>query len=216
MKQCQNDHPECIPYKGPIPTRLIEVKGHQVRLVHTSAWSHKPDYLTLSHCWGGLKLHSLVKSNLHAFQQAIPTDKLCQTFKDALEITRRLKHNYIWIDSLCIVQDDLEDWRCEAAKMDSVYSGSFLNIAAANAMNGHGGCFANRTKASLHTLQGANVDLPLGTSGQLVLQVPNEFTRSVEQSALAQRPWVLQERVLSPRTAWFAAQEIFCECRKRV
>lgn len=66
----------------------------------------------------------------------IPWDKLPSTFQDAITVTRRLGIAYIWIDSLCIVQDDAQDWEREAAKMALIFESAYLTIAATAAPNG--------------------------------------------------------------------------------
>jgi hypothetical protein len=83
----------------------------------------------LSHCWGEMNFLTLSRSNLEAFQAQIPQEALSQTFIDAIRISRDLGFSYLWIDSLCILQDDPNDWGRESALMSAVYGGSGLNIA---------------------------------------------------------------------------------------
>lgn len=71
---------------------------------------------------------------------------LSQTFRDAITITRQLNIRYLWIDSLCIIQDDLRDWEFESANMSSIYRSSILTIAAAATVDSVGGCFAATPK----------------------------------------------------------------------
>ncbi|TVY55546.1 hypothetical protein LCER1_G002742 [Lachnellula cervina] len=70
--------------------------------------------------------------------------RLPPSFRDAVIVTRELGIRYLWIDSLCIVQDDLDDWRKESAQMDRIYGMSFLTIIAAGASHSQGGCFVPR------------------------------------------------------------------------
>lgn len=107
------------------------------------------EYLTLSHCWGQKHFTTLTRESFHSFLCEIPTDLLTKTFKDAIAITRKLGFRYIWIDSLCIFQGDLSDWRAESALMANVYGNSTLNIAAADAPDGDTGCFFERTSFKL-------------------------------------------------------------------
>lgn len=67
-------------------------------------------------------------------------EELPTTFQHAVIITQKLDVRFLWIDSLCIVQDDPSDWEVEASKMASIYSASFLTIAAVSSFNGNGGC----------------------------------------------------------------------------
>ncbi|PMD19341.1 heterokaryon incompatibility, partial [Hyaloscypha hepaticicola] len=66
---------------------------------------------------------------------------LPKTFQDAVLITRDLGVRYLWIDSLCIIQDSDEDWEQEAARMSEVYANGYVMLAAHGSENCHGGCF---------------------------------------------------------------------------
>jgi hypothetical protein len=71
----------------------------------------------------------------------IPVAELPLTFQDAVNITRALSQHLLWIDSLCIIQDDQADWERESARMASVYQNAFLTIAATSSHDSKGGCF---------------------------------------------------------------------------
>lgn len=96
-------------------------------------------YITLSHCWGFLKIISLCKDTYASFLEAIQLGMLSQTFRDTAELVRLLGYRYLWIDSLCILQDSPEDWAYESSRMGEVYSQAILNIAATASSNGDGG-----------------------------------------------------------------------------
>lgn len=98
----------------------------------------------MSHCWGGVAFNSLTKANFSSFREIIPVSTLSKTFQNAIYIARYIGIEYIWIDSLCIIQDDLEDWRRESSLMATVYGGSHINLAASGASNGNVGCFFKR------------------------------------------------------------------------
>jgi hypothetical protein len=84
-----------------------------------------------------------------SFEKSIPEGLLPQTFEDAVSTTRALGIRYLWIDSLCIVQDDPEDWQAEALEMQNIYSGSTINIAASDAVDSNGGCFGPTENATI-------------------------------------------------------------------
>jgi hypothetical protein len=86
-----------------------------------------------------------MKANLEDRRLGIPLMELSKTFQDAVQIARSLNVAYIWIDSLCIVQDDPEDWKAEAAKMSRIYQGAMLMVAATGSASGKGGCFLKRS-----------------------------------------------------------------------
>jgi hypothetical protein len=83
------------------------------------------------------------------YSKELPWDLAPATFRDAINIARVLGIEYIWVDALCIVQDDPIEWQKEASKMESIYSGSSLTIAATDATNSSGGCFLN---ADVHSI----------------------------------------------------------------
>lgn len=124
---------------------------------------------------------------------------------------------YLWIDSLCIVQDSQDDWRRESALMNKVYRHSFCNIAAAASVNSHGGCFFPREPDSMSALftpyevlcrwKGSNV-VPY------LLTIENMWELEVEQSPLHRRGWVLQEYLLSPRSLHFTSDQVYWACQE--
>ena len=64
------------------------------------------------------------EANLKSRQISISSNEIPKTFQDAIKVTRWLGVKYLWIDSFCIVQDDVLEWQTEAAKMADIYGGS--------------------------------------------------------------------------------------------
>ncbi|OHF03688.1 heterokaryon incompatibility protein [Colletotrichum orchidophilum] len=117
------------------PTRLLDRKASggsldSVRLAITfeEPPSHNDRYATLSHCWGSAPVLELKKATCNDFREGTELSKLPKTFREAIQVTRRLGVRFLWMDSLCIFQDrdDLSDWLNEADLMHKVYSHSFL------------------------------------------------------------------------------------------
>jgi hypothetical protein len=149
----------------------------------------------------------LVKDNFTNFRTGILHSDLCKTFNDAIIAAKHLGLNYIWIDSLCIIQDDPEGWLRESAKMGSVYSGSTINIAATGAEDGTIGCFFDafwKFRIPVPTREGTEF-------WHVSLSQPSGLLNG---EPLLCRAWVFQERFLAPRTLHFAHFQIFWECRK--
>lgn len=114
--------------------------------------------------------------------------------------------DYIWIDSLCIRQGDPIDWKVESEKMAGVYSGSYCNIAAAAASNPHMRlfCQGDRWLAEPCIVRVGNSDRPI---------IRNKFwEEEMDSQPLMQRGWVVQERLLAPRTLHFSRHQVFWEC----
>jgi hypothetical protein len=168
-----------------------------------------PPYLTLSHCWGNIQLFKLKKDNIDRLFDRIPTEELCKTFLDTMVVARAFGIKYIWIDSLCIIQDDEDDWRRESALMSDVYGYSTVNIAATHARDGSAGLFVDRDlfTTTRHFTQTTNKETYELIDNGL-------YDRCVTYSPLASRGWVFQERFLARRTIHFTAEQIFCECRE--
>ena len=87
-------------------------------------------FATLSHCWGDRIPIKLLTTNVEAMKTQIHEEDLTPNFRDAVAVCRHLDLRYLWIDSLCIIQDSAEDWLHESSRMHSVYSNSALNIHA--------------------------------------------------------------------------------------
>jgi hypothetical protein len=155
----------------------------------------------------------LSKDNLSELSFGISPQQLPKTFADAVEITRKLEVQYIWIDSLCIVQDDEDDWRRESALMEHVYGGSHLNIAASSATSVHGGCWV-ATKGMQSTFR---TKVSVGDR-ELVREIRDDncYDVAVWESHLATRAWALQEKLLPPRTIHLGDRGAFWECRHKI
>ena len=138
---------------------------------------------------------------------------LPKTFRDAIYITQKLGVKYLWIDSLCIIQDSVEDWRQEAATMGRVYQNALCNIAATAASDSSVGCFLDRNPL---LAQVCRVDLTweLPLRGSYYCLDGSLWPRSIGEAPLNRRGWVVQERILSPRILHFGAQQLFWECHE--
>ena len=93
----------------------------------------------------------MLKGRLEQYKQSIPFDILPQNFKDAIDAAKMLEVRYFWIDSLCIIQDSGDDQKVQIPDMHNIYGCSFLNIAAANSQDSHGGLFRDRDLSLLST-----------------------------------------------------------------
>ncbi|KAF1964057.1 HET-domain-containing protein, partial [Bimuria novae-zelandiae CBS 107.79] len=88
-----------------------------------------------------LKLTTATERSLRS---GITIEELPPTFRDAINIVRRIGYRYIWIDSLCIFQDSLDDWTHESRKIGHIYRGSICTIAALASASTKPRCFAAR------------------------------------------------------------------------
>lgn len=143
--------------------------------------------------------------------EGIEISRVPKSFRDALKVVAKLKVRYLWIDSLCIIQDSTEDWQCEASLMSSVYTNSWCNIAATKALDGRDGCFAERTllDVSQCVVEAKWNSHPSQTYVCWNLDI---WDSAVDNQRLLQRAWVTQEMVLSPRVLHFSEHQMFWEC----
>ncbi|KAI9779871.1 MAG: hypothetical protein M1839_007184 [Geoglossum umbratile] len=139
LRVCDGCHEHAGSYVGKLPTRLIDVGHHdsnRVRLRVTNGEAHGI-YIALSHRWES-DTPTTTKANLDDRRNGIKLDNLPQIYQDVIRVTRKLGARFIWIDSLCIVQDDITDWYFESEKTDEVYASAYCTIAASSANEVHG------------------------------------------------------------------------------
>jgi hypothetical protein len=208
------------------PSRLVDLdafgdRSADVKLVSNDG-THKK-YVTLSYCWGNSRTFTTTSRSLRLRSTRINFSTLPKTFQDAVQITRRLQVRYLWIDALCIVQDDRLDWQRESAKMGAVYSMSFLTIAADSGVDCNSGCFNAASSSQELAFENAPFCLTTltvdGNESHLFLWDPSRGTRrptppEIDGSPLASRGWVCQERILSPRILHYTKSQLFWECRQ--
>ena len=217
LQECERRHPKCHLEKGsavnlPLPTRLLEIQQvNKVRLVFGKNILANRKYVTLSHCWGKGHRVGLRQNTIRSFEGGIPTNTLSKTFQDAVKITNQLGVRYLWVDSLCIIQDDLQDLAHEITIIDRIYQGSYCNIAATQASDSEGSCFAQRDLMDVRPCKIRSTwnSEPAKT---LYCWAPSFWDQSIEESKLISRGWVLQERVLATRVIHFAHDQMFWEC----
>jgi hypothetical protein len=116
----QHESPQCR-HNGEedLPTRLIDVEPFEPRIKMTRGT--KGTYIALSHCWGGHSHFTAKTSNVDEIMAGMAMECLPVNFRDAIIITRRLGFQYLWIDSLCILQDSKADWALESKDMGKIY-----------------------------------------------------------------------------------------------
>lgn len=147
--------------------------------------------------------------SLDARKKGIPFAALPKSFQHAITFVRQLGVRYLWIDSLCIIQDSEHDWAQESAKMASVYANSILTIAATRSSDSSGGCFSTVPES--------------GRTRKItgVTKEDQEFTvyvrphvRNWEKAPLPlySRAWCFQERELAPRILHFEYHELKWQC----
>jgi hypothetical protein len=229
LSECQHNHKSCLNCLDIAPpTRLVDVgpaDGSQdPRLLLTAEYLNRDQaaqpglllpYLTLSHCWGQTPADApwkTTQATLATFTTSIPIEALPKTLHDAIKITRSLGERYIWIDSLCIVQDSPDDWAKESATMGRVYSNSLCTIISSSD-GADGGCFSERNVLEI-TPAALTLKTKDGTQTNKLVILPRPPTREVlvAASPTKSRAWCLQEAALSPRIIRFTKYQTLWQC----
>ncbi|ATZ51497.1 hypothetical protein BCIN_07g01230 [Botrytis cinerea B05.10] len=229
IRMCQRTHEICnsapISDKASrcLPTRLIDVKEDPPKLILSSSAEPASSYAVLSHCWGRAPILTLTTKNLEAFQQGLPISQLSKTFRDTVDVGKRLLRDfnvrYIWIDSLCIIQDSKSDWENEAPKMSQVYGNAFCCIAATSATDGSKGLFSPRNSMVEEVIR-ININrsrypyLPSPVS--ITILNKDKWLQFIREAPLNQRGWVVQERALTKRALQFFDGEVMWKCQQRM
>ena len=137
--------PPRISNEPALPTRLIDVTTAIPRLIDSSQIPEirmkspggYPKYAALSYCWGTASDTALQLKTERASEAqrraGISTSTLTKTLGDAVSLVRALSIPYLWVDALCIVQDDISDWQRESSRMGEIYANAYVTICSLSA-----------------------------------------------------------------------------------
>ncbi|KAL2689081.1 hypothetical protein Neosp_003133 [[Neocosmospora] mangrovei] len=209
-------HEGCVPpMKSQLPTRVLDVDtnlGSIVRLQEQNTGILER-YAALSYCWGGPQPLTATKSNLQALISGFEVEKLPQTLRDAVYVTRRLGIRYLWIDALCIIQDSPENKLSEIGKMGTIYRNAVITIAAAHSRKASDGFLKVSTHYTPEYVCKMPVHLPGNPRvGTVTLAPEHSLPGATRPEALRTRGWAFQEAVLSRRLLIFSGYDLQCHC----
>ena len=222
IQDCDKKHKCCPKADADIraPTRLIDVgdkaNPDTLRLDCSTTRDRPLRYVALSHRWGSKKQHPrfcTYNHNIEHFKKGIDFQSLPKTFQDAVKVTKGLGIRFLWIDSLCIIQEDPEDWKAECQRMEDVFSAAYCTIAASCASGTTDGFLKPRPKRHCVVIDTQWCDKP---SRIYICEALDNFRSDVEQGELSKRGWVYQERALSRRTIHFTEKQVYWECGEGV
>jgi hypothetical protein len=210
LLDCLACHPHCMQVTSKLPelpSRVIEVglpnSPHNPVLRITEGRCGQ--YVALSHRWAGSRITRTLQANFQSMCQSIPWDDLTKTMQDAVTVTRFLGIQYLWIDSLCIIQDSPVDWSQQSLKMSRIYRNSIVTISADCAHDHSEGFFTS-------SFRKRKILCKATESSSWRYFADYKLTSEKHTSALEQRGWILQEELLSPRMLKFCHGEIKWEC----
>ncbi|KAJ4289051.1 hypothetical protein N0V90_011393 [Kalmusia sp. IMI 367209] len=203
-----------------MPLNFIDVQNQ--RLV--SATSDEK-YFALSYTWGRVDMFQTLKSNFDVRKQSgsLATIQFPKTIKDAMSFVLSLGERYLWVDAICLVQDDQAQMSRDVPNMDIVYGQAFATLAALGGTDANAGLAGVREgsrdpqKITTLTISDRSQDLdddPDSKEKETVRLVatPRPLYLSLKLSQWDTRGWILQEHLLSRRCLYFAPDAIYFQC----
>jgi len=165
-------------------------------------------YATLSYCWGGPQTFQLNAGSEEALTCGVSPSSLPKTLHDAVQVSWNLGIQWIWVDSLCIRQDDLEEKATEVAQMHLIYGNSFITLSATRASHCSQG-FLHQDSLPILATVGYKLPFasPCGKLGTVIL------SRDGTNSPLNERGWAFQEHLLARRVLRFTEYQLHWSCR---
>lgn len=199
------------------PMRLLRVSpqlGNHIVLEEYAAGERRPPYITMSHCWETFNEEQVLTSaNINQLKTGLAKNSLAQKFRDVVEIAQWLQVEYLWVDALCIMQDSAHDWEQQSKVMGNIYAGSLCNIAAAGDIGTNSSCFRKRPVEIVEPFCIPDPTQSSSSTETHVIGYDDFWCNSLLDAKLHSRAWVLQERLLAPRTIHFGKEQIYWECR---
>jgi hypothetical protein len=219
ITKCDSDHIHCKAshsvriMRPPIQTYLIDTLDNCLVYKDTNV-----QYLALSYVWGNAVMFKTTSSNCNALQQPGALlgiqPPLSPVVRDAIEVSRRLGKRYLWIDTLCILQDNEIQKAKLLTQMDSIYGQAFLTIVALSADSTESPLPGVRQGTRLASMASIQVSIP-STDERLpnkFLAVRPSLSTVLQNCSYHSRGWTFQESCLSRRCLIFTDHETFFHC----
>ncbi len=220
-RDCCQSHPECgnFNWSRKNPTRLIHILSDSSIQVVDARYIDFVQYIALSYCWGAESQGAMkrgvdgerrtVKANIGRRQQPFPTTDLRKTIQDVVILAKGIGVQYIWVDSVCIIQDSDVDWATEASLMARVYSNSYFTLCSLAASHADAALIRPRDAWKYPT-----VSCQLASQHLTVVGLPLDDLK--QRAPYSSRAWILQEEKLSPRILYWTPQRMYWSCMTRV
>lgn len=219
MESCHRDHPSCSSqHEQAMPKRLIAISPNNLRLLETNAEIQK--YAALSYKWGGPQRVQATNASLRSLMNGFRIEDLPYSLRDAVTVTQQLGLSYLWIDALCIIQDNESDKSTEVSRMATIYENAAVTIASSRTNSAMESFLGPRIEFngrrfdndSSHELFGFDYHCRDGQLGSIVL-MHEYMPRLFDQEPLDTRAWAFQERLLSPRIIDYCSEQTKWVCR---
>ncbi|KAF4873432.1 Ankyrin-repeat domain containing transcription coregulator asaA [Colletotrichum siamense] len=218
-------HSVCRDTYGPrgtcstLPTRVLNVGSEDREPFLFEGHGLKERYCILSYCWGLSGNATTTKNNFSHRKQGIPLESLPTLLRQAVIVARSLGYKYLWIDALCIIQDDADDWAREAAVMHELYSRADLALTSLVAADSRDSLFVSRSRETARPIP-LKIGLPKKyrhTFNEGVFEFaayPSQHHHKDEgfEGPVHQRAWTLQEYLMSTRVLYFGPGILHWDC----
>lgn len=218
LQTCLQHHPKCRIDSGKAytPTRLMEIcetddGDLKLRLVRTRSETKETAYVALSYCWGGDQALKCTQANVQALERDVPFNDLPKTLRDAVEVCRRLQVAYMWVDALCIIQDDEDSKLTEVENMAQVYKNALFTICACSASSTTEG-FLDYRSSPFQNPTTFRVPFRNESGAETSVDLVIEGRKAFEPEPLGNRGWALQEQLLSRRRLMFTRYQLYWSC----
>ncbi|KAI0110370.1 heterokaryon incompatibility protein-domain-containing protein [Nemania sp. FL0031] len=228
LKECLSSHQFCTPSPSPpsLPKRVLKIEkkgawpppGDEKVLRLCEDEVDRAHYVALSHCWGNYQPLRALLSNRQTLTEGISFSQLSAVFRDAIQVCVRMGIEYLWIDSLCIIQNDEEDWEKESAKMCDYYENAIFTISASSSKDGSVPFLRQRPEdwrpkyfryveasgraINIISQRIARVGGYLSTTKQAI----------EDGDVLTTRAWTFQEGLLSKRVIYYTGANLVWAC----
>jgi hypothetical protein len=210
-------------FDSSLPKRLIRLgeNAKTARLVQCPT-NITVSYAALSYCWGGNGTFKTEEHTLEDFQKDIHLVNLPQTIKDAVYLTKRIVLDYLWVDAICIVQGNKQEWEEESRKMGHIYSNAKIVLSAARSANVNQGMFTPRSTTPLSNdikASRGSMRARRNLNHEIIVSCRTKSNRWWEKHInttfpLLSRGWGFQERMLATRIVHFTPSELVWECQR--
>ena len=227
FQECLSEHSACAKPNAHMPTRVLMLHNDKPDRVflHDSKPDEQEHYVALSYSWGKTTQTKLLVSNIDSLKEkGVVTNSLPKTLQDSIVATKELGIKYLWIDSLCIIQDSEEDKIKELSGMANIYKNAAITISAAITSDCGQGFLEDRTDVQLRL--DTSICLPfMSTEDPETRQVLDWLYICPEaqmghkiwrfdEEPINRRAWTYQESTLAPRLLIFGSGPPQWHCKE--